>query len=124
MYVSSLTYLPRNDTLPPERVQDVVILQEDADSVSALADDTNHHHRNVSTRQVDSFLTESEIGSLSLIQQDCCLFLFLDGSAFYFDDFMKERTGEYQLQPGRVNGLPHYAKYCHHLLVTYSLLDT
>ena len=95
-------------------MQDVVILQEDTDIVT-LEDDTKHRHRNVSTRQVDSFLTESEIGSLSLIQQDCCLFLFLDGSAFYFDDFMKERTGEYQLQPGRVNGLPHYAKYYKHL---------
>ena len=96
-----LMNISRNDTLPQERIQDILLLEEDLD----------HRHRNISTRQVDSFLTESEIGSLSLIQQDCCLFLFLDGSSFYFDDFMKARTGEYQLQPGRVNGLPHYAKY-------------
>ena len=96
-----LMNISRNDTIPQERIQDISLLEEDL----------NHRHRNISIRQVDSFLTESEIGSLSLIQQDCCLFLFLDGSSFYFDDFMKARTGEYQLQPGRVNGLPHYAKY-------------
>ena len=94
--------ISRNDTTPPERIQDVVHLE---------GDNHDRRHRNISTRQVDNFLTEAEIGSISLIQQDCCLFLFLDGSSFYFDDFLKERTGEYQLQPGRVNGLPHYAKY-------------
>lgn len=60
-------------------------------------------------RQVNNFLTRSQLGSVSLLQQDCCLFLFLDGSAHYFDTFLKERTGEYQLQPGKVNGRPHYA---------------
>ena len=96
-FFSFLIYFSRNDTLPPERVQDVVILQEDSDSIATVEGDTNHRHRNVSTRQVDSFPTDSETGSLSLIQQDCCLFLFLDGSAFYFDDFMKEKAGEYLL---------------------------
>ena len=86
-------------------------------------DDLDHRHRNLSTRQVDNVLTEAEFGSLSLIQQDCCLFLFLDGSSFYFDDFLKERTGEYQLQPGRVNGLPHYAKYSYQSVQTANLLD-
>merc|ERR550534_3285621 len=47
--------------------------------------------------------------ALSLVQQqECCLFVFLDGSAHFFDDFLKARTGEYRLQPGRVNGKPHY----------------
>ena len=100
--------LIRNSTIPPERVQTVVTLVNDTD-ILLLEDDVRQRHRNIS-RQVDNFFTESELGSLSLIQQDCCLFLFLDGSAFYFDDFLKARTGEYQLQPGRVNGLPHYAK--------------
>ena len=96
------TYNFSNETVPQERIRDIVSLDEK---------DLDHRHRNLSTRQVDNVLTETEFGSLSLIQQDCCLFLFLDGSSFYFDDFLKERTGEYQLQPGRVNGLPHYAKY-------------
>ena len=77
---------------------------------------------------------------MAIVQQDCCLFLFLDGSeqcsisthiyrylqistniyiyylricrsAHYFDSFLTQRTGEYQLQPGRVNGFPHYARW-------------
>jgi len=52
---------------------------------------------------------EVDLGSVAIVQQDCCLFLFLDGSAYYLDDFLRQRTGEYQLQPGRVNGFPHYA---------------
>ena len=30
-----------------------------------------------------------QLASLSLVQQECCLFVFLDGSAHYFDDFLK-----------------------------------
>ena len=110
------TYNSRNETVPQERIRDIVNLDED---------DLDHRHRNLSTRQVDNVLTEAEFGSLSLIQQDCCLFLFLDGSSFYFDDFLKERTGEYQLQPGRVNGLPHYAKYSYQSvkMATYLIIQ-
>ena len=71
-----------------------------------------------SARQV----SDVQLASLSLVQQECCLFVFLDGSAHYFDDFLKvlvllkmlssqARTGEYRLQPGRVNGRPHYVRY-------------
>ena len=82
--------------------------------------------------QLDTFLLEQvDLGSVAIVQQDCCLFLFLDGSehcrisidistgiyylricrsAHYFDSFLTQRTGEYQLQPGRVNGFPHYAR--------------
>ena len=75
-------------------------------------------------------LSDSQLASLSLVQQECCLFVFLDGSAHYFDDFLKvrtfsrlspskhlkilsskARTGEYRLQPGRVNGRPHYVRF-------------
>ena len=60
---------------------------------------------------LDNFLlTEVDLGSLTIVQQDCCLFIFLDGSAHYLDDFMRDKTGEYQLQPGRINGFPHYAR--------------
>ena len=85
--------------------------------------------------QLDTFLLEQvDLGSVAIVQQDCCLFLFLDGSehcrifistdistdiyylricrsAHYFDSFLTQRTGEYQLQPGRVNGFPHYARW-------------
>merc|ERR1711953_29370 len=45
--------------------------------------------------------------------QDCCLFVFLDGSAYYFDDFMRKVTGFYRLMYGSVNGRPHYvARNC------------
>ena len=37
-------------------------------------------------------LTEAELGSL--IQQDCCLFVFLDGSDHHFDSFLKVRLKE------------------------------
>merc|ERR1711973_658314 len=40
---------------------------------------------------------------------DCCVFLFLDGSAHYFDSFLREKTGTYTLQPGTINDYPHYA---------------
>ena len=71
-----------------------------------------------SARQV----SDLQLASLSLVQQECCLFVFLDGSAHYFDDFLKvvvlfnilssqAHTGEYRLQPGRVNGRPHYVRY-------------
>ena len=56
------------------------------------------------------FVQQVDLGSITIVQQDCCLFLFLDGSAYYLDDFMRQRTGEYQLQPGKVNGFPHYAR--------------
>ena len=39
---------------------------------------------------------------------DCCLFIFFDGSAFYFDDYMRMLTGPYRLMYGTVNGHPHY----------------
>ena len=58
----------------------------------------------------DFLLAEVDLGTVALVQQDCCLFLFLDGSSYYFDDFLRQRTGDYQLQPGRVNGFPHYAR--------------
>ena len=39
---------------------------------------------------------------------DCCLFIFLDGSAHYFDDFLRKLTGHYRLMYGTVNNHPHY----------------
>merc|ERR1711973_657640 len=42
-------------------------------------------------------------------RSDCCVFLFLDGSAHYFDSFLREKTGTYTLQPGTINDYPHYA---------------
>lgn len=39
---------------------------------------------------------------------DCCLFVFLDGSAFYLDDFLEKLTGFYRLMYGTVNAHPHY----------------
>ena len=34
-------------------------------------------------------LSDEQLASFSLVQQECCLFVFLDGSAHYFDDFLK-----------------------------------
>ena len=34
-------------------------------------------------------LSDEQLASLSLVQQECCLFVFLDGSAHFFDDFLK-----------------------------------
>ena len=43
----------------------------------------------------------------------CCLFVLLDGSAYYFDDFLRGLTGFYRLMYGTVNGHPHYvARTC------------
>ena len=81
----------RNDSNPPERLRDAFSTED---------------------QSLDNFLiTEVDLGSVAIVQQECCLFIFLDGSAYYFDDFMRIRTGEYQLQPGKVNGFPHYARY-------------
>jgi len=45
--------------------------------------------------------------------QECCLFVFLDGSAYFFDDFMRKVTGFYRVMYGSVNGRPHYvARNC------------
>ena len=79
----------RNDSAPGERLRD------------AFTDEDGFE---------DFLLAEVDLGTVALVQQDCCLFLFLDGSAYYFDDFLRQRTGDYQLQPGRVNGFPHYAR--------------
>ena len=39
--------------------------------------------------------------------------MFLDGSAFYFDDFLRKITGFYRLMYGTVNGHPHFvARNC------------
>ena len=47
------------------------------------------------------------------IVPDCCLFIFLDGSAFYLDDFLEKLTGFYRLMSGTVNGYPHFvARSC------------
>merc|ERR1711971_1202624 len=44
---------------------------------------------------------------------ECCLFVFLDGSAYYFDEFMRKVTGFYRVMYGSVNGHPHYvARNC------------
>jgi len=43
------------------------------------------------------------------VEEECCLFLFLDGSAHYFDTFLKVYTGQYQLQTEKVNGHPYYS---------------
>ena len=80
---------PRADTTEaPERVADV-----------ERVEDIETNPSNASTpRQVNFILviinrlqvillTEAELGSL--IQQDCCLFVFLDGSAHHFDSFLK-----------------------------------
>jgi len=78
----------RNDTVPEERLRDAFT---DEDGFETF------------------LLGEVDLGTVAIVQQDCCLFLFLDGSAYHFDDFLRQRTGDYQLQPGRVNGFPHYA---------------
>ncbi len=39
---------------------------------------------------------------------ECCLFVFFDGSAYYFDDYLRLLTGPYRLMYGTVNGRPHY----------------
>ncbi len=39
---------------------------------------------------------------------ECCLFVFFDGSAYYFDDYLRLLTGPYRLMYGTVNGHPHY----------------
>jgi len=45
--------------------------------------------------------------------EECCLFVFLDGSAYYFDEFMRKVTGFYRVMYGSVNGHPHYvARNC------------
>ena len=50
---------------------------------------------------------------LVLFVLDCCLFIFLDGSAFYLDDFLEKLTGFYRLMAGTVNGYPHFvARSC------------
>ena len=47
------------------------------------------------------------------LYSDCCLFIFLDGSAFYLDDFLEKLTGFYRLMAGTVNGYPHFvARAC------------
>lgn len=39
--------------------------------------------------------------------------MFLDGSAYYFDEFMRKVTGFYRVMYGSVNGHPHYvARNC------------
>merc|ERR1712223_1751789 len=44
---------------------------------------------------------------------ECCLFVFLDGSAYYFDEFMRKVSGFYRVMYGSVNGHPHYvARNC------------
>ena len=52
----------------------------------------------------------SELGYVTrtLYFLDCCLFVFLDGSAFYLDDFLEKLTGFYRLMYGTVNAHPHY----------------
>merc|ERR1712223_268547 len=45
--------------------------------------------------------------------EECCLFVFLDGSAYYFDEFMRKVTGFYRVMYGSVNRHPHYvARNC------------
>ena len=34
--------------------------------------------------------------------------MFFDGSAYYFDDYLRMLTGPYRLMYGTVNGHPHY----------------
>ncbi len=34
--------------------------------------------------------------------------MFFDGSAYYFDDYLRLLTGPYRLMYGTVNGHPHY----------------
>ena len=44
---------------------------------------------------------------------ECCFFVFLDGPAYYFDEFMRKVTGFYRVMYGSVNGHPHYvARNC------------
>ena len=51
--------------------------------------------------------------NFKFIYSDCCLFIFLDGSAFYLDDFLEKLTGFYRLMAGTVNGYPHFvARAC------------
>jgi len=40
--------------------------------------------------------------------EDCCLFAFLDGSIAHLNDFHRKYVGGFRLQPGKVNGSPHY----------------
>ena len=51
--------------------------------------------------------------NFEFLYSDCCLFIFLDGSAFYLDDFLEKLTGFYRLMAGTVNGYPHFvARAC------------
>ena len=51
--------------------------------------------------------------NFNFLYSDCCLFIFLDGSAFYLDDFLEKLTGFYRLMAGTVNGYPHFvARAC------------
>ena len=58
-------------------------------------------------------MKEKEKSVSGLFSLECCLFVFLDGSAYYFDEFMRKVTGFYRVMYGSVNGHPHYvARNC------------
>ena len=54
------------------------------------------------------YLCATDRKRLFVSPTDCCLFIFLDGSAHYFDDFLRKLTGHYRLMYGTVNNHPHY----------------
>jgi len=70
-------------------------------SIEALSADGVRRASRKSARQVDE--------DSYLMNKDCCVFVFLDGSAHFFDAFLRQKTGTYTLQPGTINGHPHYA---------------
>merc|ERR1712008_311610 len=73
-------------------------------------DSLNVENLNIQSRQ-NLYGPELDIRPLEI--PECCLFVFLDGSAYYFDEFMRKVTGFYRVMYGSVNGHPHYvARNC------------
>ena len=64
-----------------------------------------HRVKNIVTFK---YFTNRTKSILAVFVLDCCLFIFLDGSAFYLDDFLEKLTGFYRLMAGTVNGYPHF----------------
>jgi len=62
---------------------------------------TDSRSRKKSAREIDE--------DSYLKNRECCVFIFLDGSAHFFDTFLRQKTGTYTLQPGTINEHPHYA---------------
>jgi len=70
----------------------------------------NFKERLMSTDSRSRKKSGREINEESYLKnRECCVFIFLDGSAHFFDTFLRQKTGTYTLQPGTINDRPHYA---------------